>query len=64
MYGALDAYMGEFKPGLVELDVLADQFSGDENNRPQVTQFVGLLRDFAANIIVRFSCSRSQVSSA
>ena len=44
MYGALDAYMGEFKPGLVELDVLADLFSGDENNRPQVTQFVGLLK--------------------
>jgi RecA-family ATPase len=44
MYGALDASMREFKPGLVELDVLADLFSGDENNRPQVTQFVGLLK--------------------
>jgi RecA-family ATPase len=44
MYGALDAYMAEFKPGLVELDVLADLFSGEENNRPQVTQFVGLLK--------------------
>ena len=37
-------YMTEFKPGLVELDVLADLFSGEENNRPQVTQFVGLLK--------------------
>ncbi len=44
MYNALDCLMAEFKPGLVELDVLADMFSGEENNRPQVTQFVGLLR--------------------
>jgi RecA-family ATPase len=44
IYDALDAYMTEFKPGLVELDVLADLFSGEENNRPQVTQFIGLLK--------------------
>jgi RecA-family ATPase len=44
MYGALDAYMAEFKPGMVILDVLADLFSGEENNRPQVTQFIGLLK--------------------
>ena len=44
MYAALDAYIAEFKPGLVELDVLADLFSGEENNRPQVTQFIGLLK--------------------
>ena len=44
MYDALDVYMVEFKPGLVELDVLADLFSGEENNRPQVTQFVGLVK--------------------
>jgi hypothetical protein len=44
MYDALDRYMADFKPGLVELDVLADLFSGEENNRPQVTQFVGLLK--------------------
>jgi hypothetical protein len=44
IYTALDAYIGEFKPGLVELDVLADLFSGEENNRPQVTQFIGLLK--------------------
>jgi len=42
IYDALDAYMAELEPGLVELDVLADLFSGEENNRPQVTQFVGL----------------------
>jgi RecA-family ATPase len=44
MYKALDAYMTEFAPGLVCLDVLADMFSGSENDRPQVTQFVGLLK--------------------
>jgi RecA-family ATPase len=43
MYAALDDYMTEFKPGLVELDVLADLFPGEENNRPQATQFVGLI---------------------
>jgi len=44
MYAALDAYIGELKPGLVCLDVLADMFSGSENDRTQVTQFVGLLK--------------------
>lgn len=44
MYGALDKYISDFKPGMVILDVLADLFSGEENNRPQVTQFMGLLK--------------------
>jgi RecA-family ATPase len=44
MYDALDRYMTDFKPGMVILDVLADLFSGEENNRPQVTQFMGLLK--------------------
>src|ERR1700730_1822880 len=44
MYAALDDAMAEFKPGLVCLDVLADMFSGSENDRPQVTQFVGVLK--------------------
>jgi RecA-family ATPase len=49
MYSALNAYMAEFKPGLVELDVLADLFSGDEIKRPQVTQFIGLLKRLCRN---------------
>jgi RecA-family ATPase len=49
MYAALDAYIAEFTPGLVELDVLADLFSGEENDRPQVTQFVGLLKRLCRN---------------
>jgi hypothetical protein len=44
MYHALDDYLTDFKPGMVILDVLADLFSGEENNRPQVTQFMGLLK--------------------
>jgi RecA-family ATPase len=44
MYQAIDTFIAEFKPGMVILDVLADLFSGEENNRPQVTQFIGLLK--------------------
>jgi hypothetical protein len=44
MYQELDEFMSGFEPGLVCLDVLADLFSGEESNRPQVTQFVGLLK--------------------
>ena len=44
MYDAIGKYMIDFKPGMVILDVLADMFSGEENNRPQVTQFMGLLK--------------------
>jgi RecA-family ATPase len=44
MYHAIDTFIAEFKPGMVILDVLADLFSGEENNRPQVTQFIGLLK--------------------
>jgi RecA-family ATPase len=49
MYHALDAYMAEFAPGLVILDVLAEMFSGDENNRPQASQFIGLLKRLTKN---------------
>jgi RecA-family ATPase len=47
IYRALDSYMAEFKPSLTILDVLADMFSGDENNRPQARQFIGLLKKLA-----------------
>jgi hypothetical protein len=43
MYKALDAYMGDFKRGLVTLDVLADMFAGDECSRMQTRQFANLL---------------------
>jgi RecA-family ATPase len=47
MYQALDDYTGEFKPSLVILDVLSDLFAGDENNRPQAREFIGLLKRLA-----------------
>jgi RecA-family ATPase len=47
IYQALDAYMSEWKPRLTILDVLADMFAGDENNRPQARQFIGLLKRLA-----------------
>ena len=47
MYNALAAYLTEWRPSLVILDVLADMFSGDENSRPQSRQFIGLLKKLA-----------------
>jgi RecA-family ATPase len=44
MYRAIEKLIVDFKPGLVCLDVLADMFSGNENDRSQVTQFLGLLK--------------------
>lgn len=44
MYRALEKLAADFKPGLIELDVLADMFGGNENDRSQVTQFLGLLK--------------------
>src|SRR5262249_29690902 len=44
MYHALDAYMSDFNPSLVILDVLADMFPGDESIRTQVRQFINLLK--------------------
>ena len=35
------------QPKLIGLDASADIFAGDENNRSQVRQFIGLLRDMA-----------------
>jgi RecA-family ATPase len=45
----LEAFMSDFRPGLVVLDVLADMFAGDENSRPQAREFVGLLKRLARN---------------
>jgi len=44
MYRSLDVTMGDFKPGLTILDVLADLFCGDERVRTQARQFVNLLK--------------------
>lgn len=44
LYERLDARMGAVKPSLLVLDTLADLFPGNENDRAQARQFIGLLR--------------------
>lgn len=39
--------VGEIKPVLIGIDTSADVFAGDESNRAQVRQFVGMLRKLA-----------------
>ena len=43
LYKRLDTYMGDFKPGLTTLDVLAALYGGDECSRTQTRQFSNLL---------------------
>lgn len=47
LYDALDAQIEALRPALVVLDTLADLFAGEENNRAQARQFIGLLRGLA-----------------
>ena len=47
IFRGLVALVKRIKPRLVVLDALADVFGGDEINRAQVRQFVGLLRSLA-----------------
>ncbi|WP_304878093.1 AAA family ATPase [Pseudotabrizicola sp.] len=44
LYKRLDARMAAVKPALLILDTLADLFPGNENDRAQARQFIGLLR--------------------
>ena len=43
----LDQRLGDESPALLVLDALADLFTGNENDRAQARQFVGLLRGLA-----------------
>lgn len=45
-YGLLEQSC-DIRPTIVALDTLSDVFGGDENNRVQVSAFVGLLRNLA-----------------
>lgn len=54
LYLELDSYMSdELKPAVLILDTLADLFPGNENDRGQVRQFIGLLRGLA----IRHECA-------
>lgn len=44
LFAALDQRIAEVGPALLILDTKADLFGGDENNRAQARQFVGMLR--------------------
>lgn len=47
LYEAVDAQVAAFAPTLVVVDTLADAFSGDENHRSQVRQFIALMKGMA-----------------
>ena len=47
LFAAVEAQIAEAGPGLVVLDTLADLYGGEENQRAQARQFVGLLRGWA-----------------
>lgn len=47
LYHELDERMAHERPALVVLDTLADLFPGNENDRAQARQFIGLLRRLA-----------------
>lgn len=53
LYHELDTYMTAAAPALVVLDTLADLFPGNENDRAQARQFIGLLRGLA----IRHDCA-------
>lgn len=53
LYDELDTRMRADAPALVVLDTLADLFPGNENDRAQARQFVGLLRGLA----IRHECA-------
>jgi len=48
LFHMLDATINQVRPRLIVLDTLADMFGGDEINRAQARQFIGLLRGFCA----------------
>ncbi|CAM3552168.1 AAA family ATPase [Paracoccus nototheniae] len=53
LYAEIEARIEEEKPVLIVLDTLADLFPGNENDRAQARQFIGLLRGWA----IRHSCA-------
>lgn len=47
LYREIEKRISEDKPSLVVLDTLADLFPGNENDRAQARQFIGMLRGWA-----------------
>jgi RecA-family ATPase len=53
LFHEIETRIAEEKPALVVLDTLADLFPGNENDRAQARQFIGLLRGLA----IRHACA-------
>ncbi|WP_233902104.1 AAA family ATPase [Paracoccus denitrificans] len=53
LFRELDAFLTDLAPALVVLDTLADLFPGNENDRAQARQFIGMLRGLA----IRHDCA-------
>lgn len=53
LFREIDRYMADLRPAVLVLDTLADLFPGNENDRGQARQFIGLLRGLA----IRHSCA-------
>ena len=53
LFEEIDGYLDAHAPALLVLDTLADLYPGDENNRAQARQFVGMLRGLA----IRHDCA-------
>lgn len=53
LFREIDTFLGELRPAVVVLDTLADLFPGNENDRGQARQFIGMLRGLA----IRHECA-------
>lgn len=53
LFHEIDRYMTDLRPALLVLDTLADLFPGNENDRGQARQFIGMLRGLA----IRHDCA-------
>jgi KaiC/GvpD/RAD55 family RecA-like ATPase len=53
LFRRLEAAIGRIRPALVVIDTLADVFGGNEIERAQVRQFIGLLRGLA----IKYACA-------
>ena len=49
LYASLAALVATLRPTLIVLDTLADLFGGNENNRSEARQFIGILRGLSIN---------------
>ncbi|MGK7650872.1 bifunctional DNA primase/polymerase [Roseovarius sp. B08] len=47
LFQVMEHWISRYRPSLVVFDTLADLFGGDENNRAQARQFIGILKGLA-----------------